>query len=272
VVTEPINEERDGLTESPDENETDAPAAHVKIGAARHERKLLDLEISNSSLLAINRSLEREVLKQKSELRRLRRATRGGMVNNRTSSLFESSLGEDASSDMGMSSPADSEIVDLSTIDDIDTPTKSYGQTTLPRNDKRTNLDLSKHKELLIDSQKMNLSLQRCLGMTEQLLKDASEALDYKPKVTSKVVSPVEKDLHVGQALSSSTGDDYFMKNWDWANTSNRHKIMPRRSSDGRETTTTDKDSGVELDDIAHDHRLKSGPSDEDMDADLAYA
>ena len=45
---------------------------------ARRERKVLDLEISNSSLLAINRSLEKEVRKQKAELRRFRRMSRAG--------------------------------------------------------------------------------------------------------------------------------------------------------------------------------------------------
>lgn len=255
-------------SQSPEEIESEAPAAHVKIGAARHERKLLDLEISNSSLLAINRSLEREVLKQKSELRRLRRATRGGMTNSRTSWLSEVSMGEDGSSDMGMSSPADSETMEQSRLDDIDTPTKFYGLATQSSNDKRTNLDLSKHKDLLIDSQKMNLSLQRCLGMTEQLLKDASKALEYQPKVTSKVVSPEERCLQARKALSSTTEEDYFTKNWDWTNAANGYKMTPRRSSDGRETTMTDKDSGVELDDTAYDHVSKAVS----LDAEVVYA
>lgn len=45
---------------------------------ARRERKVLDLEISNSSLLAINSSLEREVRRQKAELKRFRRLSRAG--------------------------------------------------------------------------------------------------------------------------------------------------------------------------------------------------
>lgn len=251
---------------TPGPNESEAPPAHAKIGAARHERKLLDLEISNSSLLAINRSLEREVLKQKSELRRLRRATRGSLANDRTSWLSAMSVGEDALSDMGMSSPADSEIVDQSTVDDIDTPTKVYGQPSHSSTDTRTNLDLSKHKDLLIDSQKMNLSLQRCLGMTEQLLKDANKALNYQPQVTSKVVSPEQSSLREEQSIR----DDYFTKDWDWTNASDGHELNPRRSSDGRETTT-DKDSGIELDDVAHcRHSKDATPHTTEVDGELA--
>ncbi|GAA5967188.1 hypothetical protein JCM11641_000471 [Rhodosporidiobolus odoratus] len=43
---------------------------------ARVERKILDLEITNSSLLSINASLERDKLKQASEIRELRRRMR----------------------------------------------------------------------------------------------------------------------------------------------------------------------------------------------------
>lgn len=48
------------------------------------------------------------------------------------------------------------------------------------RDEKRLQSDLSKHRELLIDSQKMNQSLKRCLGWTEALIKDGQKALEYK--------------------------------------------------------------------------------------------
>ena len=259
VTTDTPVEETNGTSGSLEQNEPETSTVHVKIGAARHERKLLDLEISNSSLLAINRSLEREVLKQKSELRRLRRATRGGIANSRSSWLSEMSLVEDSSIDPGMCSPADSVNVDLSTPDEIDTPTKIYGQAAQPSMENRTILDLSKHKDLLIDSQKMNLSLQRCLGMTEQLLRDAAKALDYQPRATSKVATPADKEEGTQPLSALRTDDGYFPKDWAWTNASKRDGTIPRRYSDERETITTDKDSGVELDD---DHHLKSGPED----------
>jgi hypothetical protein len=55
---------------------------------------VLDLEISNSSLLAINRTLEREMRKQSAELRRFRRLSRSGRLSIRTiSGQSKSSLG-----------------------------------------------------------------------------------------------------------------------------------------------------------------------------------
>jgi len=168
-------------------------------------------------------------------------------------------LVEDSSIDPGMCSPADSVNVDLSTPDEIDTPTKIYGQAAQPSMENRTILDLSKHKDLLIDSQKMNLSLQRCLGMTEQLLRDAAKALDYQPRATSKVATPADKEEGTQPLSALRTDDGYFPKDWAWTNASKRDGTIPRRYSDERETITTDKDSGVELDD---DHHLKSGPED----------
>lgn len=55
-----------------------SPTGPDLASEARRERKVLDLEISNSSLLAINRSLEREIKRQKTELKRFRRLSRAG--------------------------------------------------------------------------------------------------------------------------------------------------------------------------------------------------
>jgi hypothetical protein len=65
--------------------------------------------------------------------------------------------------------------------------------------EKRFMLDLAKHQELLIDSQKMNQSLKRCLGWTEELIKEARKALEYQVRVSDveiggRVLAPDELD------------------------------------------------------------------------------
>ncbi len=52
------------------------------------------------------------------------------------------------------------------------------------RDEERLQLDLSKHQQLLIDSQKMNQSLKRCLGWTEELIKEGKRALEYQVRVS----------------------------------------------------------------------------------------
>lgn len=46
--------------------------------------------------------------------------------------------------------------------------------------EERLRLDLDRHRELLLDTQRMNKSLQRCLTWTEDLITNAKKALDYK--------------------------------------------------------------------------------------------
>ena len=52
------------------------------------------------------------------------------------------------------------------------------------KDEKRLQLDLSKHQQLLIDSQKMNESLKRCLGWTEGLIDEGKKALEYHVRVS----------------------------------------------------------------------------------------
>lgn len=52
------------------------------------------------------------------------------------------------------------------------------------REEKRLMLDLNKHRQLLVDSQKLNHSIKRCIGWTEELINEGKKALDYQVKVS----------------------------------------------------------------------------------------
>ncbi|KFY14689.1 hypothetical protein V491_05949 [Pseudogymnoascus sp. VKM F-3775] len=165
---------------------------------ARRERKVLDLEITNSSLAAINRTLEREMRKQSAELRRYRRLSRSGRLSIATATSRSSlgshlSLGgimEDPLADMSGEEYDDEDDDDVSELDSADDGTLS--PTALAesdarhrkRDEQRLQLDLEKHQQLLIDSQKMNQSIKRCLGWTEELILEGNKALAYKVHVS----------------------------------------------------------------------------------------
>jgi hypothetical protein len=51
------------------------------------------------------------------------------------------------------------------------------------RDEKRLMLDLSKHRQLLIDSEKMNSSIRRCLAWSEEMIKDGQKALEHRVRV-----------------------------------------------------------------------------------------
>jgi hypothetical protein len=171
---------------------------------ARRERKVLDLEISNSSLLAINRSLEKEVRKQKAEIRRFRRMSRaqlGSFAADTAGSPIETSaignthIGD--LSDMSEGEEMEEEEPEEEEEEEDESSDASFDEGTLSpsaqlerdeshrlRDEKRLQLDLSKHRDMLVDSQKMNQSLKKCLGWTEQLIKDGEKALAYKVNVS----------------------------------------------------------------------------------------
>ena len=165
---------------------------------ARRERKVLDLEISNSSLLAYNRSLEREIKKQKGELKRYRRLSRAGRFSAAVNGDFEGSDDEsalphlDGSLSGRPSSPFEEDVSDLDEFDSDEDATSS--SVALDRTSKEARqrakdeaqlkADLRKHRELLLDTARVNRSLQRCLAWTEDLIKDGQRALERKEEVT----------------------------------------------------------------------------------------
>ncbi|OJJ51775.1 hypothetical protein ASPZODRAFT_12584 [Penicilliopsis zonata CBS 506.65] len=211
--------------QSPVRTETPRLPAVDPAVNARTERKILDLEISNSSLLAINRTLEREMRKQNAELRRYRRLSRSGRLSvaaDSTRSFSGTALpafseGDEAPGSERSSSRSPEE--DPSEFsdddeeeeeDDEDDENSIEDESVLSpeslaehdakhreADEKRFKIDLSKHQELLVDSQKMNQSLKRCLGWTEELIKEARKALEYHVHISDvelggRVLSPEE--------------------------------------------------------------------------------
>lgn len=240
----PVNITTAGMVSTPEEllsdpgNEGESPhpdaQSPVKAGYslermnelaanARRERKVLDLEITNSSLAAINRTLEREMRKQTAELRRYRRLSRSGRLSINTSASLRTSSGtlsimdgvdDTPLSDMSEESDGEEE-EESSEEESIDDGSLSPGAIAesdarhRERDEKRLQLDLSKHQQLLIDSQNMNQSLKRCLGWTEELINDGKKALAYHVRVSDielggRVLTPDEVEDTDNESLSGS--------------------------------------------------------------------
>lgn len=163
--------------------------------SARRERKVLDLEISNSSLLAINKSLERELRSQKSELRYLRRvsrATHNLRLSDATTMSEVSELSDDASLLVGEQDNAlqrASNSLDAAGRTSIELDPPSWLRlNTQKLESRRMNLDLTKHKDLLIENQRVNQSMHKCLCVVDQLVEDGNKALQYRPRTTDLTV------------------------------------------------------------------------------------
>lgn len=210
------------------------------VANARRERKVQDLQITNASLEAINRTLERQLRKQTNELRRFKRMSRAGrlagsrVASNATTAsdtpegplnqLNLSDLSEEGSEPDPLDEDDDDD--DNEDVESELSESDSMGSAgaspiTMASRDvrhrrqdeKRLQVDLSKHRQLLVDSQRMNQSIKRCLGWTEELISEGRRALAYQVRVSEVEVGsrgPEEEKPYIydGAALWEHQGDD----------------------------------------------------------------
>ncbi|ROT39968.1 hypothetical protein SODALDRAFT_339311 [Sodiomyces alkalinus F11] len=214
------------------------------VANARRERKVQDLEITNASLEAINRSLERQLRKQTAELRRYRRLSRAGRISSLASiassripsnstvasavpgaepGLDLSDLSEEEEEEEEEEDDDDDDADSLYDTDPSDTESASGRSLKVDRrrqrDERRLQLDLTKHRELLVDSQKINQSIKRCLRWTEELIKDGKKALEYHVRVSDvdlppRVLAPQyddeeENEPDLGVIKDDDTPDGY---------------------------------------------------------------
>ncbi|GAB0134048.1 hypothetical protein EsDP_00002434 [Epichloe bromicola] len=222
------------------------------VANARRERKVQDLEITNASLEAINRTLERQLRKQTADLRRYRRLSRSGALSAASSRVTSLALTEPPTDMSNVEEADETELredqdvdslyeSDLSSIDSMSTEDDLLPGAKIEarrrRDEKRLQLDLTKHQEMLIDSQKMNQSLKRCLDFTEALIKEGHKALEYRVRVSDiklggRVLAPPDEDdegavSFIKEDTTTRTDDPGLEPPW------------PRSSQD--------RDSGIEL-------------------------
>jgi hypothetical protein len=242
--------------DSPPEVHSPAKSVHSNdpiselVANARRERKVQDLEITNASLEAINRTLERQLRKQTAELRRYRRLSRSGRFSGASSRVVSaamtdppvdlSDLSEEGHSDMDDQEDSFHES-DFSTDEAESGDDPSSPNTRMAvrrkRDEIRLQLDLTKHQELLIDSQKINQSIKRCLDWTEVLIKEGQKALTYHVRVSDvelggHVLAPPDEEEEE-EGASSQEGDVSL------PNPSSTLEPLPKAAQD--------RDSGIEL-------------------------
>lgn len=204
---------------SPTKSTHSGDPANDLVANARRERKVQDLQITNASLEAINRTLERQLRKQTSELRRFRRMSRAAISSAASSRVVSeafpagedvalplSDLDEEGSDDLENEDDEEEPLSDTDSASDAISPSLDarYGR----KDEQRLQRDLSKHKELLIDSQKINQSIKRCLDWTEELIKEGRKALEYNIRPSEvvvpgpRVLNPADEEEHTQASIN----------------------------------------------------------------------
>jgi len=221
------------------------------VANARRERKVQDLEITNASLEAINRTLERQLRKQTAELRRYRRLSRSGRFSGASSRVVSAAMTDPPVdlSDLSEEGEGQSDVDDLGSFHESDFSTDEAESGDDPpspntrmavrrkRDEIRLQLDLTKHQELLIDSQKINQSIKRCLDWTEVLIKEGQKALTYHVRVS---------DVELGGHVLAPPDEE---EEEEGASFQGVDDILPNLSStlEPLPKAAQDRDSGIEL-------------------------
>lgn len=264
--------------QSPTKSTNSAEPINELVANARRERKVQDLQITNASLEAINRTLERQLRKQTTELRRFRRLSRAGRLSLPTTISGRTSL--DTFSEHAIGTMDLSDLDEQSELDKVEKEEKekkedeeeagedsslesdSASGSLSPsivaerdakhrrRDEERLQVDLSKHQQLLIDSQKINQSIKRCLNWTEELINEGKKALEYHVRASDVelggrvlVVDPLD-DEDDRPITSDGSRDD---------TSSMLDEILDEKSLEGAGRLAgwnferQDRDSGIEL-------------------------
>lgn len=103
------------------------------------------------------------------------------------------------------------------------TPRNSSIPVAKRRQSRSFKLDLSAQRTLLLDSQKLNQALKRCLSRTDELIADAKKALNYKVitedavNLGPRVLDPDEYDgeSELGRGLLSPGLDEKLENPWE---------------------------------------------------------
>ncbi|KAI1492710.1 hypothetical protein F5X96DRAFT_345444 [Biscogniauxia mediterranea] len=259
------DDDQSGL-QSPKSTHSTEPVNDL-VANARRERKVQDLQITNASLEAINRTLERQLRKQTAELRRYKRLSRSGRLavapstapapessddphgehhalGLKLSDLSEEESDEDKEpgeeeEEEEEESLSDSATSSLSPSDIAENDAKHR-----PRDEQRLQLDLAKHQEFLVDSQKINQSIRRCLDWTEELIKDGKKALEYRVKASDvvlggRVLDPLDDDEDErGYSVDGSRDDTMTLDD---------KSVNDGDSASNWGAGPQDRDSGIEL-------------------------
>lgn len=231
---------------------------------ARVERKIQDLEISNSSLMAINRSLEKEVRRQKKELRQFRRLSRAGRLSGMSMVNLNENYDIDAdSSDSPLPAVSEGEEEEEAASseeeeeeeeenDELSTDSSSGEEgdsKKLAKDSKRLQIDLSKHRDILVDSQKMNQSLKRCMTWTEDLIREGKKALEYKVNVSDvKLGGRILEPIHADEDEEHYEADHSLLSTWSATPTPTLEGQTGILDGGRKSWQSEEADSGIEVD------------------------
>lgn len=174
------------LQKSNIDQQTQTDMKKLQVKQARSDRKIMDLEISNTSLLKVNKYLEKKLRSQSKHIQQAK------LLQKRDKILMFPRLGELNSNeeplDLFSSSASDAEEDD---DDDDEESSMTDDERVSPENQTREEKELSEktklvekkiqsHIEFLESSERVNKMIRNCIFISDALITQASQTLDYE--------------------------------------------------------------------------------------------
>lgn len=148
--------------------ENPAESVNLQVKQARSDRKIMDLEISNASLMAVNKYLEKKLRSQAKDIQYLK-VSNENLIPGQVS---ETESEDDASDD------------ELENTHDDDQTAESTNQSPeeieLTEKTKLIEQRMQSHIKFLESSEKVNKMMRHCLMITDSLLQQANKSLEYE--------------------------------------------------------------------------------------------
>jgi hypothetical protein len=136
----------------------------LQVKQARSDRKIQDLEISNASLMAVNKYLEKRLRTQSKDLQYLKTNTSIEMTR------FDSDSDDEKEGDYADEDEATNE------NDENMSPEEKELATKTKMIEKR----MQAHIEFLESSEKINTMMRNCLLLTDTLIQEAAKSMEYE--------------------------------------------------------------------------------------------
>lgn len=194
-------EENDDLGMSSDSDPSDeldvfsnpAPSnpRDLQVKQARSDRKIQDLEISNASLMSVNKYLERKLRSQAKEIQYLKFSSSGPETE---ITRFDSDV-DDSEEENGDNYNLDEDMEDDPNNEALEPTDQTPAEVELANKTKLIEQRMQSHIKFLESSEKVNKMMRNCLVISDTLLQQATKSLEYE-------VDP--SDLKYGLQISTN--------------------------------------------------------------------
>lgn len=153
---------------------------NLQVKQARSDRKIMDLEISNASLMAVNKYLEKRLRSQAKDIQYLKVSNNDPTSSTTTKIPGFDSDSEDEESEDGRENSDKEENTNDKELDNSLERNRSPAELDLAEKTKLIEQRMQSHIKFLESSEKVNKIMRNCLLITDSLIEQGNKSLKFE--------------------------------------------------------------------------------------------